>query len=216
MKMLSLECSTGHASVALLENDEPVHHAAWFTERARHENAIDQLAAAMNAAGWTWDAIDLFAVGRGPGAYSGLRASLLAVQALAAPGGKPVIAVSSMEALGLRLMEEHEAEAITIIGDARRQSVWIGALARPEILSHAVVWRIVSANEAAHALANARLIATPHAEALQALRGQTPAASWVAESQHPTALDIARLALFRREHNATPEPLTPLYLHAAV
>lgn len=216
MKMLALDCSTGHASVALLENGETVHQATWFTERARHENAIDHLTTAMNAARWAWDVIDLFAVGRGPGAYSGLRASLLTVQALAAPGSKPVVAVSSMEALGLRLMEEHETESITLVGDARRQSVWMGTLTRPEILTHAIEWRIVSAAEAASALVNARLIATPHADALQTLREQTPAASWMAESQHPTALDIARLALARRAHHAPPGPLTPLYLHSAV
>jgi len=41
-------------------------------------------------------------------------------------------------------------------------------------------------------------------------------ANWIKESQHPAAFDVASLALLRLENHADPEPLNPLYLHAAV
>lgn len=215
MKIVSLDCSTAQASAALLEQDEVCFEECWITERNQHEHLVDHIDALMKKSGWRWDDIGLFVVGRGPGSYSGLRASLLAAQALAAPGGTPVIAVSSMDALAWRLLEEEESDAILIVGDARRQSFWLGHARREMLGSTPIAWQIVSAADAAHHL-DSGLIATPHWDATAALRLSSGKATWLPESRHPTAADVARLALLRISQSSPPEPLTPLYLHAAV
>jgi tRNA threonylcarbamoyladenosine biosynthesis protein TsaB len=215
MKILSLDCSTAQASIALLENGEVCRDLFWVAERARHEDVADRLAAVMGAAGWRWDEVDLFTVGRGPGAYSGLRSSLLAMQALAAPGGTPVLAVSSMDALALRLMTEMEIDSLTIVGDARRNSLWMGHCERQAIHQHATPWRIIP--RLATALPNSGTpLATPHWNALEDMYRQTPERLWIKEAQYPSAEDVARLAQIRRNAGASAEPLAPLYLHDAV
>lgn len=216
MRLLAIECSTARASVALLENDELLGDQTWETAGARHENLVEHIARLMQRVEYGIQDIDGIAIGRGPGAYAGLRAALLAGQAIAAPSRIPVTALSSMDALALRLMREHETGAITMVGDARRNSIWLGACAIEEIQRTPTSWRIVPAHEAAGLLSGENLIATPHWPALENMRAQAPSANWIKESQHPTAIDVAVLARIRQEHHVDPEPLTPLYLHAAV
>ena len=139
---------------------------------------------------------------------------------IALPLTRPVVEaqvkISSMDALALRLMREHEANKITIVGDARRNSIWLGTCTIEDIQTKPTAWRIVPATEAANLLADETLIATPHGPALDSVRDQLAAAIWIKESQYPDAMDVAGLAALRHEQHATPEPLTPLYLHAAV
>src|SRR5262245_28964878 len=142
MKLLSLDCSTTNANVALFENDQAIASKAWFEQRARHEGLFEIVDGLIKSTGWTYSDINLFAVGRGPGAYSGLRVSLLAVQALAAPGNAPVVAVSSMDALAMNLMKTHGLQDITIIGDARRDSIWFGHADAANIVKHPVKWAV--------------------------------------------------------------------------
>ena len=214
MKTISLECSTSQASVALLEYEELVHEEIWITERARHENIADRAAAVMGSAGWRWDEIELFVVGRGPGAYSGLRASLLAIQALAAPGGKSVVAVSSMDALAERLLREHNIDAITLVGDARRQSIWLGTCRRQLQAHQPTSWRVEPVTSAI--IDQNTVVATPHWDSLADFRARRSDLTWIGESQCPCARDVARLARLRRAAGAPPEPPVPLYLHDAV
>ncbi len=216
MKLLALDCSTVRASIALLENCDLIHEQTWETAGARHENIVDHIARLMERGGWSFDDVERIAVGRGPGAYSGLRASLLAAQALAAPSHTPVMALSSMDALAFRLMREHEINRITIIGDARRDSVWLGRCVMDELRATPTSWELVPVNEAVNQLTGDGLIATPHWPALEKIREQLSQANWIKESQHPTAFDVASLALLRLENHTDPEPLNPLYLHAAV
>jgi tRNA threonylcarbamoyladenosine biosynthesis protein TsaB len=216
MKLLALDCSTARASVALLENGELIHEQTWETAGARHENVVAHIARLMERGGWRFDEVERMAVGRGPGAYAGLRASLLAAQALAAPSRTPVMAVSSMDALALRLMREHEADGITLIGDARRNSVWLGRCVRDELETIPTTWRLVPVDEAVNELAGDGLIATPHWPALETIRRELAEANWIKESQHPTAMDVAALVLLRHEHHAATESRAPLYLHAPV
>lgn len=216
MKQLALDASTPTASLALLEDDALVLQTSWTAEQGHHENIVAHIADAVARAGWTWDVINQFVVGRGPGAYSGLRASLLAVQALAAPGGQPVVAFSSMEALALRLLDEHQTDTLTVVGDARRQTIWLATITRATLARGPAIWRLVPLDEAPEQLKAAHLIATPHTQTLTTLREAIHPTAWLPGDQLPTAADLACLARLRQAIGTAPEPLVPLYLHAAV
>lgn len=223
MKLLSLECSTDLCSVALLSGDDPVHELFWdskgpagSTARAHHESMIDLVDRARAEAGWRWNDIECFVAGRGPGNYSGLRAALLTVQALAAPARAPVHAVGSMDALALALIEQQDLGTVTIIGDARRQSCWIATCAASTIRHEPVVWATLSRDEIAKNLPSAEALATPHWNEMAWLRETSPGHRWIAESQRPTAVQVARLALARAAFANAPEPAVPIYAHPAV
>lgn len=207
MKTLALDCSTPQASMALLDGDRLVAQAGWFEERSRHERLFEAGADLMREAGWRWAELALFAVGRGPGAYSGLRVSLLAVQAWAAPGGCPVMAVSSMEAAARVWLEASGSPAVWVVGDARREAWWYGEVTRNRA-GEPVPWQVAPRAEVRHAIPAGVPVATPHPAAITA---------WPdAHVLTPDALAVARLARSRLRSSVPPEPLTPLYLHAAV
>jgi len=216
MKVFSLDCSTTTASVALLKGADVVASDSWHEERARHEGLFDISARIMAKTGWKWSDIELFTVGRGPGAYSGLRVSLLASQSLAAPGGVPVLAVSSMDALALGLLAEKGLDHITVMGDARRNSFWYGHCKRDALSTLPTEWHVAANDQALGLLAGPELVVTPHWDATAGIRDASPGVRWLTGPVIPTAIQVAHLALLRQSKQAHPEPLTPLYLHPAV
>lgn len=216
MNVLSLDCSTTTASLALIDDSGLIAERVWFEERARHEGLFEFGIAAMAEAGWRWEDLTLFTVGRGPGAYSGLRVSLLAVQAWAAPGRIPVVAVSSMEAAAWAVMDREGLDALMVVGDARRQSVWYGEVRRECIDATPAVWLVVGREEFVTIMKPGLAIATPHREVLSDVRAANPAFLWRDDPFIPRALDVARLAQRRMASPLPPEALVPLYMHAAV
>ena len=213
MKILSLDCSTTTASLALLDDNDLVAERVWFESRSRHEGLFAAGALAMAEARWRWDEVEWFVVGRGPGAYSGVRVSLLAVQAWAAPGRVPVVSVSSMEAAALERMERDGLPEVVVVGDARRDTIWYGVVRRDAV---ATEWKVCSRVEATEVLSGATPLVTPHRDALTDLLGGPLADRWLAEPLMPTARAIARLAARRHAAGKPSEPLVPIYLHAAV
>ncbi|MBI3986261.1 MAG: tRNA (adenosine(37)-N6)-threonylcarbamoyltransferase complex dimerization subunit type 1 TsaB, partial [Lentisphaerae bacterium] len=81
MIILALECSTRLAGAAVLRDREVLASATWTdapTERQQLFQAIPRLLAEASV---TFPQIDVYAVGLGPGAFSGLRMALAAAQA---------------------------------------------------------------------------------------------------------------------------------------
>jgi tRNA threonylcarbamoyladenosine biosynthesis protein TsaB len=216
MNVLSLDCSTTTASLSLLNDGDLAAERVWFESRSRHEGLFAAGAAAMAEAGWRWDEVELFAVGRGPGAYSGVRVSLLAVQAWAAPGRVPVVAVSSMEAAALERMERDGLPEVVVVGDARRDTIWYGAVRRDAVDAMATEWKVGARAEAVDLLRGTAPLVTPHRDVLTDLIGGALADRWLAEPLMPKAHAIAQLAFRRRAAGQPSEPLVPIYLHAAV
>lgn len=206
MRILALDCSTPQASMALFEDDMLVAETGWFEERSRHERLFDAGAELLRGAGWRWEELELFAVGRGPGAYSGLRVSLLAVQAWAAPGGRPVVAVSSMEASARVWLEATGSPSLWVVGDARRATWWFGEVVR-EQTGTPVPWRVAPSADIERIIPANVPVATPHPAVVTA---------WPTHTLVPDATAVARLARAHRSSSVPPEPLLPLYLHAAV
>ncbi len=99
--ILAIETSTLTGSLALL-SDEEVRGEITLSVSVQHSErlmpAIDQL---LRDAATDISAIDLFAVAKGPGSFTGLRIGIAAAQGLALAGQKPVVGVSTLEALAV-------------------------------------------------------------------------------------------------------------------
>ena len=104
MKVLALEFSTGEASLALLDGGSVAAVAAVEASHRRSQGLFDAVDSLLTEAGWSLPEMDAFLVGRGPGAYTGLRVSLTAARGWALPGGKTVWTVSSAAALAAQIL----------------------------------------------------------------------------------------------------------------
>ena len=74
--------------------------------------------------------LDAIAVSIGPGSFTGLRIGLAVAKGLAAAADKPVIAVSTLEALAWRFAEPGELAAPML--DARRSEVYVAIFRKKE------------------------------------------------------------------------------------
>ena len=102
------------------EEGRPVHGTALLA-------AIEELAEAAGG----WREIDLFAVGIGPGSFTGLRIGISTARGLAQSLGLPLVGVPSTSALlaGLDGSPDAEGRGRLAIIDARRSEVFAAAAA---------------------------------------------------------------------------------------
>lgn len=210
MIIFSIELSTICASIAICDDDRVLAEESWIEPQARHQRLFEVTPQLLKRAGVDWPKIDLFAVGRGPGAFSGIRIGLMASQMFAMPGGKKTIAVSSGDALALQI----EGGNVVICGDARRGTFWYG-IRRGDTPCE---WKFCKAEEWAGVISTLGpdktiTAATSQWDRLELLRKNSPAnVHWIEGDQYPTARSVAKLALARTES----ETLEPIYLHPPV
>ena len=99
MRILALDTSTFVGTVAVLRDGALL--AEWGASvRASHgETLLPRLAQALEAAQLTLADIDLFAVGLGPGSFTGVRIGVATAKGLALAEQKPLIGVPSLRVI---------------------------------------------------------------------------------------------------------------------
>ena len=204
MKIFAIELSSRHGSMALVENGAVTAEKKWEEDFKNRQQLFDCLA----ELGVDWDGIDLFAVGRGPGAFSGLRIGFSVVNALAAPSGKPVYALNS----GAALAAQTQAARVAVVGDARRNKVWAGVFANSKLEKE---FQLLERDELAAFVPKETLVVSPDHDRLdellqnfQTLENATPV--------FPTAGKLGELVFQRLEEGMESEPFEPLYMHPPV
>ncbi len=214
---LGIECSSRQGSVALLKDGELLAEKSWIAERVRHNTIFQTLENLMEEVDISYSDISLYAVGRGPGSFSGMRMSFAIAQALALPTKTEVRAVSSGAALALHVAQapppagEWQTMAsaprqIAVVGDARRGQVWIGFFQPLENNDLKVFkdWKLVPYEEVS--VPKGTVVVSPEAERL------TEIFPTIGNARFPHAKEVAELALMQSES----EPLEPLYMHPPV
>lgn len=73
----------------------------------------------------SFDNIDAFVIGSGPGSFTGLRISFAVIKAFALALQKPVIAINSFYSVAYPFIARHKR--IAVISDARRELVYAGS-----------------------------------------------------------------------------------------
>lgn len=133
MRILALDTATFTASVAVVDVDQggrPLVRAGsdFVTLTAGHgEGLVPHLATLLEAAGTTLATIDAFAVGAGPGSFTGLRIGLATAKGLAFALDRPLWLVSSLAALAWDLAQASDDHSLLLPAlDARRAEVYVG------------------------------------------------------------------------------------------
>ncbi len=127
--ILCLETATPSCSVALVHNAEVL---AW-EEDPKGQNHSEKITlfidSVMKKAGISYADLDAVAVSMGPGSYTGLRIGVSTAKGLCYAASKPLIAVSTLEAMaygGRRFLHPLRSVEMTLIPmiDARRMEVY--------------------------------------------------------------------------------------------
>jgi tRNA threonylcarbamoyladenosine biosynthesis protein TsaB len=119
MLILAADTSLPLLSVALLRDDALLGAVALEGKSSRNEKLLPAIDWLLAEAAIGRREIDLFAVTRGPGSFTGVRIGLATMQGLAMALGKPVCAMSTHEAIA------PAAGEVTIVDDAGRGEYYV-------------------------------------------------------------------------------------------
>ncbi len=217
--ILAVDSSTADVSVALLDGDRVIAASRRPATKGETGCLLDDIRRVLADANLTLADISLYAVGLGPGNFTGLRISAAAIQALALPDKTPVVGICSTEAIAAGVRRDIGDRPVMVIGDARRERLWLleyrgkeTAVPRPEP-------RVTPITDAVTLLDSPELlIATPDWSRIGPALEQIapPSATLIRENRLPDAADIARLALERHRNGAASCPIDPIYVHPPV
>ena len=106
MRILALDTSSFVGTVAVLDGGDL--RAEWSASvRASHgETLLPQLARALEHAGLALSDIELFAVGIGPGSFTGVRIGVATAKGLALAEQKPLVGVTSLRVIARGMLAE--------------------------------------------------------------------------------------------------------------
>lgn len=99
MKILALDTATETGGIGLVEGDRLIAQTQIRVAKSHSGSLWKILSFLLEEAGWGLKDVDLFAVIVGPGSFTGLRIGLATIKGLAWAGGKPVLGISTLEAL---------------------------------------------------------------------------------------------------------------------
>ncbi|RDV38482.1 tRNA (adenosine(37)-N6)-threonylcarbamoyltransferase complex dimerization subunit type 1 TsaB [Bradymonadaceae bacterium TMQ3] len=123
-RVLAIDAATRIQALALLDGDQLLENR---TQRVRYNHGSALLAnieALFEAQALSLNQVDLFAVGLGPGSFTGLRVALASAKALARAHNKPIVGVSSLAAAALPLALSSPERPVCVAFDARRNEVY--------------------------------------------------------------------------------------------
>ena len=130
MITLAIDTATKTAGVALLR-DETILVEYFFNLPVNHsETILPAIHQGLALAGISVDGVDLFALTLGPGSFTGLRIGASTVKGLAVTTGKPVVGVSTLEALAYNAVDY--PGLICPMLDARKGEVYTALYRRNE------------------------------------------------------------------------------------
>jgi tRNA threonylcarbamoyladenosine biosynthesis protein TsaB len=220
MNLLAIETATEACSVALIHGQELIARSE-IAPRRHTELVLPMADELLAEAGIDRHALDAIAVGRGPGAFTGVRLGVSLAQGMALGLDLPVITISSLAALALEAPAEDGAAILAVI-DARMGEIYAASYRRDDngglvaldeerigtaetlVLPQARAWQVVGTGWAAYAT-----------ELSQRLTGTLHSADGL---RYPQAAHVATLALreFQAGHAQAPELALPVYLRDKV
>jgi len=210
MKILAVDTALGACSVAMLKDDRSLAHRFTAMERGHAEALAPMVQEAMAEAGLAFTDLDRLAVTTGPGTFTGQRVGLAFMRGLRLALKRPLIGITTLEAMAAAAMAETGARRAAVLHDARRGEVYFALYAGGE---DAIVEPCLLAFDEAVAEILRRPESGPVAFAGTAAQAaceryrQSGREGHVSSIIQPDALWVARLALRAPAPGEAPRPL---------
>lgn len=195
MTILALEFSSERRSVALARDGQLLAEAAQQTQ-SRATDALGLIEKVLADAGISREAVEIIAVGLGPGSYTGIRAAIAVAQGWQLARDVKLLGIGSADALAAQAQGGKILGRVNVAIDAQRNEFYLATWEISEKSRVAVApLKIVTAAEMASRRAAGEIFVGPE----QAI------------AFFPSAAMIARLAAGRTDFSAG-EQLEPVYL----
>ena len=203
MRLLAVDTALGACSVAVLDGDAVLAHQFVEMTRGHAEALAPMVDETMRRSGIGFAALDRLAVTTGPGTFTGQRVGLAFMRGLRVGLKKPLIGVTTLEAMAAAT-ERNRAAAIH---DAKRDEAYLLLRENGATILEPTVMPFADAIARIRAFGACALCGTG-----AAMAGDTLGAEFaVTDIRQPDALWVARLASTRPVLDAAP---APLYLRA--
>jgi tRNA threonylcarbamoyladenosine biosynthesis protein TsaB len=124
MRILALESSGLVASVAILEDEQVVAEYTTNFKKTHSETLLPMLAEILKTIDMDIESVDVIAISKGPGSFTGLRIGSATAKGIGLALDKPLVEVSTLE--GLVYNVYGGSGIICPIMDARRSQVYTG------------------------------------------------------------------------------------------
>jgi tRNA threonylcarbamoyladenosine biosynthesis protein TsaB len=216
--LIAIETSTESCSAALLRDGVLIERSE-LVPRRHAELILPMIESVLDEAGISRRQLDAVAVGRGPGAFTGVRLGVSVAQGLALGLDVPVVPVSSLAALA-QDSPASVGETILALIDARMGEIYACSFRR------GAGGLVEAISDEAVGLASELVL--PRAECIvgsgwiayaDALAARLPVAPRLVDgARYPQARAIALLAAaqFAAGHSVAPEQALPVYLRDKV
>jgi tRNA threonylcarbamoyladenosine biosynthesis protein TsaB len=123
MIILAMDTTGPSGSLALLEDRRLLAETGFEAQLNHSEKILASLDYLLKTAGRDIRGVDGFSVAAGPGSFTGIRIGLATVKSFAFASGRPVAAVSSLEALALKL-KGGQARLLCPLTDAKKGEIF--------------------------------------------------------------------------------------------
>ncbi len=202
--LLAFDAATATCSVAAWSGGRVVAALAERPGRRHAERLVPMIEAVLAEAGLGYDALDALAVTVGPGSFTGVRIGLACARGLALASAKPLIGVTTLEALAHGAGAGRAVAAVIWAGRNRvfLQGFDAGGGARDEP-------RAVTLLEAAESVPLSDVLIGDAAQALAALTG----GAYDPAILGPDATAVAELAARRLAGGTQPSDRMPVPLY---
>ena len=126
MKILAVDTSTKHLSLAVSDGDKTIASRNVRPRKDLSMTITFDIERVLAKANIRLQDLDGFVVGLGPGSFTSLRVGLSMLKAFVMVTGKPVVGISSLDAIAMnvRVSSVRKASQVCVINDARRDMVY--------------------------------------------------------------------------------------------
>jgi tRNA threonylcarbamoyl adenosine modification protein YeaZ len=126
MIVLAFDLAIGHLSIACLNHKTAEYAESFYDSNPNNSNifipAIDET---LKKIQMTIQDVDIIAVTRGPGSFTGTRLGLIAAQSLGLSLGKPVLGFSTLQVLSWINPLENAGKTVTCVVSTKRDDFFV-------------------------------------------------------------------------------------------
>lgn len=198
MRVLAVDTALGACSCAVMDDARVLSHRFVVMERGHAEALAPMVEETARESGVAFSELDRLAVTVGPGTFTGQRVGLAFMRGMRIALKRPLIGITTLEAMAHQAMAETGLTRAASLHDARREEVYL------ELVP----------GDGAHLLPFDDAIKSLAAEGKLALAGTAAprAAEMLKDAvlstvRQPDALWVARLAMGREASGEAPKPL---------